>query len=33
MTPFSKIYDAFLSRILEDEWQNWLIEEAQQDWF
>ena len=33
MTPFSKVYDAFLSRILEDEWQNWLIEEAQQDWF
>ena len=32
MTPFSKVYDAFLSRILEDEWQNWLIEEAQQDW-
>ena len=33
MTPFSKVYDAFLSRILEDEWQNWLIEEARQDWF
>ena len=33
MTPFSKVYNAFLSRILEDEWQNWLIEEAQQDWF
>ena len=33
MTPFSKVYDAFHSRILEDEWQNWLIEEAQQDWF
>ena len=33
MTPFSKVYEAFLSRILEDEWQNWLIEEAQQDWF
>lgn len=33
MTPFSKVYDAFLSRILEDEWQNWLVEEAQQDWF
>ena len=33
MTPFSKVYEAFLSRILEDEWQNWLIEEARQDWF
>lgn len=32
MTPFSKIYDAFLSRILEDEWQHWMIEEAEQDW-
>ena len=32
MTPFSKVYDAFLSRILEDEWQYWMIEEAEQDW-
>jgi hypothetical protein len=32
MTPFSKIYEAFLSRILEDEWQQWMIEEAEQDW-
>lgn len=32
MTPFSKIYDAFLSRILEDEWQQWMKEEAEQDW-
>ena len=32
MTPFSKVYDAFLSRILEDEWEHWMIEEAQQDW-
>lgn len=33
MTPFNKIYAAFLSRILEDEWQHWMIEEAEQDWF
>ena len=33
MTPFSKIYDAFLSRILEDEWQQWMKEEAEQDWY
>ena len=32
MTPFSKVYAAFLSRILEDEWQQWMIEEAEQDW-
>lgn len=33
MTPFRKVYEAFLSRILEDEWQNWMVEEAEQDWF
>lgn len=32
MTPFSKVYDAFLSRILEDEWGQWLYEEAEEDW-
>ena len=32
MTPFSKVYEAFLSRILEDEWQQWMMEEAEQDW-
>lgn len=32
MTPFEDIYAAFLSRILEDEWQQWMIEEAEQDW-
>ena len=32
MTPFNKVYAAFLSRILEDEWQQWMIEEAEQDW-
>ena len=32
MTPFKDIYAAFLSRILEDEWQQWMIEEAEQDW-
>lgn len=32
MTPFSKIYEAFLSRILEDEWEQWMREEAEQDW-
>ena len=33
MTPFRKVYEAFLSRILEDEWQHWMVEEAEQDWF
>lgn len=33
MTPYNKIYDAFLARILEDEWEHWLIEEAQADWY
>lgn len=32
MTPYSKVYDAFLARILEDEWEKWFIEEAEQDW-
>lgn len=32
MTPYSKVYDAFLSKILEDEWEQWQIEEAEQDW-
>lgn len=33
MTPFRKVNDAFLSRILEDEWQHWMLEEAEQDWY
>jgi hypothetical protein len=32
MTPYDKVYAAFLARILEDEWENWLIEEAMADW-
>ena len=32
MTPYSKVYKAFLARILEDEWEHWLIEEAEADW-
>jgi hypothetical protein len=33
MTPFNKVYTAFLSRVLEDEWQQWMLEEAEQDWY
>ena len=32
MTPYTKVYEAFLARILEDEWENWLLEEAMMDW-
>lgn len=32
MTNYSVVYDAFLARILEDEWEHWLIEEAEADW-
>jgi hypothetical protein len=32
MTPYGKVYEAFLARSLEDEWDTWLIEEAEQDW-
>jgi hypothetical protein len=32
MTPYSTIYKAFLARILEDEWEHWLVEEAEADW-
>ena len=33
MTPFRRVNEAFLSRILEDEWQHWMLEEAEQDWY
>ena len=32
MTPYTKVYEAFLARILEDEWENWLVDEAIADW-
>ena len=32
MTSYDRVYEAFLARILEDEWDSWLIEEARQDW-
>ena len=32
MTSYTKVYEAFLARILEDEWENWLIDEAMADW-
>ena len=33
MTPFQKVNEAFLSRILEEEWQHWMLDEAEQDWY
>ena len=32
MTPYTKVYEAFMARILEDEWENWALEEAMADW-
>ena len=32
MTNYQVIYDAFLARILEDEWEDWLIQDARKDW-
>lgn len=31
MTSFSKVYDAFLSKILEDEWEEWSEDELKED--
>lgn len=32
MTSTNKVYEAFLSKLLEDEWLNWEQEEVEQDW-
>lgn len=32
MTPIQKVYDAFLAKLLEDEWLNWEEEEIKADW-
>ena len=33
MTPLQDVYDAFLGKMLEDEWENWTDEEAKLDWY
>ena len=33
MTAFQVVYDAFLSKILEDEWDDWDIEDIETDWY
>lgn len=32
MTEFQVVYDAFLSKMLEDEWADWYIEDMEADW-
>ena len=32
MVPIQKVYDAFLAKLLEDEWLNWSEEELKADW-
>ena len=31
MTSFDKVYDAFLNKMLDDEWDGWTEDEMQQD--
>ena len=33
MTPFDKVYEAFLSKILDDEWEGWDEEDIEKDLF
>lgn len=33
MTKFQVVYDAFLSKILEDEWNDWNIGDIEADWY
>ena len=32
MTSVQNVYDAFLAKMLEDEWLNWADEEREEDW-
>lgn len=32
MTSLQLVYDAFLAKMLEDEWANWELDEIQADW-
>ncbi len=32
MTELQVVYDAFLAKMLEDEWVNWDLEDIQEDW-
>ena len=33
MTNLQVVYEAFLAKILEDDWENWLIQDAEADWY
>lgn len=33
MTQFQEVYDCFLSKILDDEWENWTEEQVKEDLF
>jgi len=33
MTSFDTVYDAFLSKILDDEWENWQEDDVKEDLF
>ena len=32
MTPLFKVYDAFLSKMLDDEWTGWELDNVERDW-
>lgn len=32
MTSFQVVYDAFLGKMLDDEWANWYEDDIQEDW-
>ena len=32
MTEFQVVYDAFLGKMLDDEWANWYEDDIQEDW-
>lgn len=32
MTPLFKVYDAFLSKMLDDEWTGWELDSVEKDW-
>ena len=33
MTNLQVVYDAFLTKILEDDWENWTLPDAEADWY
>ena len=32
MTPIYQVYNAFLSKMLDDEWTGWELEDIKKDW-